>query len=150
MVAEGAHGAGLEHVAEHGSMFAEYLLMTISVAIALVGIFVAYTMYMKKRELPEKLANSYPFLYRLLLNKWYVDELYELTVIKPIHGFSILLWKGVDVAIIDGIVNGVARVVGWFSGVIRYIQSGFVQSYAVSVVLGTVVLLVYYIIKAIS
>jgi len=150
MVTEGAHGVGMEHVVEHGSLFAEYLLMSISVALALIGIFVAYTMYMKKRDLPEKLANSYPILHRLLLNKWYVDEIYELTVIKPFHGFSILLWKGVDVAVIDGSVNGVARIVGWFSGVIRYIQSGYVQSYAVSMVLGTVVLLVYYIIKAIS
>jgi len=150
VVAEGAHGAGMEHVVEHGSMFVEYLLMGISVAIALIGIFIAYTMYIKKRDLPEKLANSYPFLYRLLLNKWYVDELYELTVIKPIHGFSVLLWKGVDVAIIDGIVNGVARIIGWFSGVIRYIQSGYVQSYAVSMVLGTVVLILYYFIRAIS
>ena len=139
-----------QHVAEHGSLFAEYLLMAISVALALIGILVAYTMYIKKRDLPEKLANSYPFLYRLLLNKWYVDELYELTVIKPLHGFSVLLWKGVDVAIIDGIVNGVARIVGWFSGVIRYIQSGYVQSYAVSMVLGTVALILYYFIKAIS
>ena len=155
--AAAVHEAGMGHVAEaahhaagHGSMFAEYLLMGVSVAIALVGIFLAYTMYIKRRDIPEKLANSFPFLYRLLLNKWYVDELYELTVIKPIHGFSILLWKGVDVAIVDGTVNGVARIVGWFSGVVRYLQSGYVQSYAVSVVLGTVVLLVYYIIKAIS
>ncbi|MEA2108480.1 MAG: NADH-quinone oxidoreductase subunit L [Pseudomonadota bacterium] len=147
--AEAVHGAG-HHVAEHGSLFAEYLLMGISVTIALLGIFLAYTMYIKKREIPEKLANSYPFLYRLLLNKWYVDELYELTVIKPLHGFSILLWKGVDVAIIDGIVNGVARIIGWFSGVVRYIQSGYVQSYAVSVVLGTVVLVIYYLIRAVS
>jgi len=155
--AEAVHGAGMHHaaetahhVAEHGSLFAEYLLMGISVTIALIGIFLAYTMYIKKRDIPEKLANSYPFLYRLLLNKWYVDELYELTVIKPIHGFSILLWKGVDVAIVDGIVNGVARIIGWFSGVVRYVQSGYVQSYAVSVVLGTVVLILYYFIKAIS
>ncbi len=150
VVTEGVHGAGMEHVVEHGSLFAEYLLMSISVALALIGIFVAYTMYMKRRDLPEKLANSYPVLYRLLLNKWYVDEIYELTVIKPLHGFSILLWKGIDVAVVDGSVNGVARIVGWFSGVIRYIQSGYVQSYAVSMVLGTVVLLVYYIIKAMS
>jgi len=54
------------------------------------------------------------------------------------------------VAIIDGIINGVARIVGWFSGVVRYIQSGYVQSYAVSVVLGTVVLVIYYFIRAIS
>ncbi len=148
--AEAVHGAGMHHAAEHGSMFAEYLLMAISVTIALLGIFLAYTMYIKKRDIPEKLANSYPFLYRLLLNKWYVDELYELTVIKPLHGFSVLLWKGVDVAIIDGIINGVARIVGWFSGVVRYIQSGYVQSYAVSVVLGTVVLVIYYFIRAIS
>ncbi|MBN2331601.1 MAG: NADH-quinone oxidoreductase subunit L [Deltaproteobacteria bacterium] len=144
--AEAVHGAG----GGHHSLVAEYLLMGISVAIALTGIFLAYTMYIKRREMPEKLAKQFPFLYRLLLNKWYVDELYELIAIKPIHGFSQLLWKGVDVAVVDGIVNGVAMIVGWFSGVVRYLQSGYVQSYAVSIVLGTVVIIVYYFIRAIS
>jgi NADH-quinone oxidoreductase subunit L len=141
------HGEG--HGGGH-SLFAEYLLMAISVFIALCGIFLAHTMYIRKREIPAALAERYPFFYRLLLNKWYVDELYELVVIKPIHGFSILMWKGVDVAVIDGIVNGIARIVGWFGSVIRYLQTGYVQSYAVSVILGTVVLIVYYFIRALS
>ena len=82
-----------------------------------------------------------------MYNKWYVDELYAFLIVRPYHGLSTFFWKGIDVPIIDGIVNGVPRLVGWCGGVIRYIQSGCVQSYAVSVVLGTVILLIYYFTK---
>ena len=122
--------------------------MIISVAIASFGILVAYIMYIKKRDIPVALAEKYAFLHRLLLNKWYVDELYDIVIISPLRGFSYFLWKGVDVGVIDGIVNGVARIVGWGSSTVRYMQSGYVQSYAISVVFGTVVLLAYYFAKA--
>jgi len=139
------HGADISHAAaQHPSMLMEYLLMGISVAIALIGIYMAYMMYIKNRELPEKLANRFPLLYRLLLNKWYVDELYSAVIIRPIQWFSNFLWKVIDVSVIDWIVNTIARVVGWLGNMLRYIQSGQVQSYAISVVLGTVVLLIYY------
>jgi len=139
------HGAeGVHAVAHHPSLFMEYLLMAISVAIALAGIFLAYIMYVKRRDLPEKLAEKASLMYRTILNKWYVDEIYEFLFIKSINKFSVFLWKAIDVAVIDAIVNGVARMVGWSSGVVRSIQSGYVQSYAVSIVLGTVGLLMYY------
>lgn len=136
---EGAHAA-----AQHPSLVAEYLLMGLSVAIALLGIYLAYVMYVKKRDLPKKLAEQFALLYRTLLNKWYVDELYGLVFIRPFHAVSNFFWKGIDVVVIDGFVNGVARIVGWGSAGLRYIQTGQVQSYAVSVILGTVVLLIYY------
>ena len=65
-------------------------------------------MYMKKRSMPETLAAENPSVYRLLLNKWYVDELYEKTVIKPLRSLSAFLWKGIDVVVIDGLVNSTA------------------------------------------
>jgi NADH-quinone oxidoreductase subunit L len=142
------HSAEATHaVAHHHSLFTEYLLMSISVVIALVGIFFAYIMYIKKRDLPQMLAEKFKILYRLIFNKWYVDELYDFVIIRPFHLVSNFFWKGVDVVVIDGLVNGVAKVVGWGSGVLRYIQSGYVQSYAVSVVLGTVALLIYYFLR---
>jgi len=141
--AAGHHGA-----AHHPPLWVEWMLMIISVAIASFGILVAYIMYIKKRDIPVALAEKYAFLHRLLLNKWYVDELYDIVIISPLRGFSYFLWKGVDVGVIDGIVNGVARIVGWGSSTVRYMQSGYVQSYAISVVFGTVVLLAYYFAKA--
>jgi NADH-quinone oxidoreductase subunit L len=139
---EGAHGA-----AHHPSLFMEYFLMAVSVAIALIGIYIAYVMYIKKRDLPEKLAAKFSSFYRVLLNKWFVDELYDLVFIRPFHAISEFFWKFIDVVIIDGLVNGVARVVGWGSSVLRLIQSGYVQSYAVSIIFGTVVLLIYYFLR---
>ncbi len=149
-----AAGGSLHHVAEgshvaahHPSLFMEYLLMAVSVAIALIGIYIAYVMYVKKRDLPEKLAEKFRLLHRMLFNKWYVDELYTLVIIRPFHGISNFFWKIIDVIMIDGMVNGVARVVGWGSSVLRLIQSGYVQCYAVSIIFGTVALLVYYFLK---
>ena len=157
-VAHGAHQAvhvagqavhaAAGHGAHHPPLWVEYLLMAISVAIAGFGILVAYIFYIKKRDVPVALAEKYPFVYRLLLNKWYIDELYDLVIISPLRGFSYFLWRGVDVGVVDGIVNGVARIVGWASSAVRYMQSGYVQSYAVSVIFGTVVLLAYYFVKA--
>jgi len=144
--AAGHMAEGIEH-GEH-SLFMEYLLMAVSVALAAFGIFVAYVFYIKKRDLPVALAEKYSFLHRLLLNKWYIDELYDLVIISPLRGFAYFLWRGVDVSVVDAIVNGVARIVGWGSATVRYIQSGYVQSYAISVVFGTVVLLAYYFLKA--
>jgi NADH-quinone oxidoreductase subunit L len=145
------HGTEAVHeAAHHPSLVAEYLLMGISVAIALLGIYIAYIMYMKKRDLPEKLAVQLSGLHKTIFNKWYVDELYELIIIRPFHAISNFFWKAIDAVLIDGFVNGVARIVGWSSSVMRYIQSGYVQSYAVSVVLGAVVLLIYYFLRVMS
>ncbi|MBN2707216.1 MAG: NADH-quinone oxidoreductase subunit L [Deltaproteobacteria bacterium] len=143
-----AAAAGHAAHAHHPPLWVEYLLMAVSVAIAAFGIFLAYTMYIVKRDIPVALAAKFPFVHRLLLNKWYVDELYDLVLISPLRGFSYFLWRGVDVAVVDAIVNGVARVVGWGSATLRYLQSGYVQNYAVSVIFGTVVLLAYYFLKA--
>lgn len=140
--------AGGHHGAHHPPLWVEYLLMAISVTVAGFGVCVAYIFYIRKREIPVALAEKYAFMHRLLLNKWYVDELYDIVIISPLRGFSYFLWKGVDVTVVDGIVNGVARIVGWGSSAVRYMQSGYVQSYAVSIVFGTVVLLGYYFLKA--
>ena len=151
-VAQAAAGHMADAVGHHGAhhppLWVEYLLMAISVAIACFGILVAYIFYIRDREIPVALAEKYAFVHRLLLNKWYIDELYDLVFISPLRGFSYFLWKGVDVGVIDAIVNGVARIVGWSSSAVRYMQTGYVQSYAVSVVFGTVVLLGYYFLKA--
>ncbi len=157
-VAHGAHqavhvaghmaAAAGHHGAHHPPLWVEYLLMVISVAAACFGILVAYFMYIVNREIPVALAEKYAFVHRLLLNKWYIDELYDLVIISPLRGFSYFLWRGVDVGVIDGIVNGVARIVGWSSSAVRYIQTGYIQSYAVSIIFGTVVLLGYYFLKA--
>jgi NADH-quinone oxidoreductase subunit L len=133
------------HAAAHASYMTEYILMAITSTIVLAGVGLAYMMYMQKRTIPETLAQKFPVFYKLLLNKWYIDELYEWNVIKPLHSFSLFLWQVADVKIIDGIVNGTARFFMGCGSKLRNIQSGYVQRYAVTFVAGTVAVIVYYI-----
>ncbi len=147
------HGAGHAAVAMHAaaetavhhSFTTEYMLMGLTILIVFCGIFVAYMMYMKKRSLPESLAANNPFSYRVLLNKWYIDELYEKLFIKPLHGLSMFLWKGVDVVVIDGLVNSTARFFMKCGTSGKTVQTGQVQRYAVSFLVGAFVLIAYYI-----
>jgi NADH-quinone oxidoreductase subunit L len=83
-----------------------------------------------------------------LLNKYFVDEVYEAAVVQPIQkGSEKFLWKFTDSIIIDGTVNGVAKLVNKFSGVIRKIQTGVVQSYAVIMMAGIALVLLWIILS---
>jgi NADH-quinone oxidoreductase subunit L len=92
------------------------------------------------------MEQSFPGLYRLLLNKYYVDEVYDATVVQPIRIVSEEgLWRGFDVRVVDGAVNGAGQVVGGMSAVLRLLQNGSVKAYAASTFLGVVAILAYYI-----
>ena len=96
--------------------------------------------------MPERMASRFPGLHRLLLNKYYVDELYDVTVVQPVKIVSEDgLWRGMDVRLVDGAVNGTGQVVAAFSAVLRLLQSGSVKTYAASTFLGVVLILAYYI-----
>ena len=120
----------------------EYLLMALSVAIAVAGIWFARNIYLKRPEIAEKVSSSFRGIYKLLWNKYYVDEVYDATIVTPTVKVSEkLLWKGIDVGIIDGIVNGSATVTSWVSSKLRKIQTGFAQNYALAIVVGVIVIL---------
>jgi NADH-quinone oxidoreductase subunit L len=81
--------------------------------------------------------------YQLLYNKYFVDEIYDATVVKPVVGGSrVVLWKGVDAGLIDGIVNGVGARSRDVGSVLRLLQSGSIRSYATWVLFGSVALIV--------
>jgi NADH-quinone oxidoreductase subunit L len=149
-VAEGAAVAGAEaaegeeaHDAEHIAL--ERTLMGVSSAIAIGGLLLAAFIWLKRRELADQMARSFAPIYRLLLNKYYVDEVYEATVVKPVQAVSREgLWRGVDVGIIDGAVNGVGSIVDTGSMVLRRLQTGSVRAYAGSLFIGVVIMLGYY------
>ncbi|MGQ9745571.1 MAG: NADH-quinone oxidoreductase subunit L [Dissulfurimicrobium sp.] len=132
-------------VVPHYTHSTEWTLMAISVLIAAGGIIGAFVVYMKKfPELPEKLAKSYSLHYKLIYNKYYVDEIYYLLVICPIYYLSIFLWKVVDVFLIDGLgINGQAWLVQKGSGVARNVQNGSLQTYAAFMLMGVVAMLWY-------
>ncbi|HET9135290.1 MAG TPA: NADH-quinone oxidoreductase subunit L, partial [Candidatus Kapabacteria bacterium] len=121
----------------------EIPLMIVSVCVAAIGILLATRYYKKKTTLVEKEQKLGSF-YKLAYNKFYVDEIYDATIVKPIFATSdSFLYKIVDVRIIDGSINGAAAVTGWFSSIIRRLQTGIVQNYAVMIVVGILVLVSY-------
>ena len=134
------HGAHPSHALEWG-------LMGLSVVIALVGITIAFTMYVQNTSLPGKFVATFPALHRAVFNKWYIDEIYDYLFVNPCKAFGQFLWKGFDVLIVDGVVNGVANAVMGISGILRYMQSGYIYNYAFSMALGVVVMLGYFIFK---
>ena len=149
---------------------AHYPAMIISLIVATLGILLASIMYLLKKFNPDKISNAVPWLYKLSLNKWYVDEIYDATFVAGTLAFSRLLaWF--DSTIVDGVVNGAASVThlvsrisgvfdsvvvdglvnltatlsGIFGLIVRKIQTGKVQSYIIMVIFSIVVLLFIFI-----
>jgi len=141
------YGATYAHTGAHFSHALEWGLMLLSVVVAVIGIGIAFTMYVKNTELPGRFVATFPALHRAVFNKWYVDELYDYLFVNPCKALGQFLWKGFDVVVIDGVVNGVANVVMGFSGIFRFMQSGYIHNYAASMALGVVVILGYYLFK---
>jgi NADH-quinone oxidoreductase subunit L len=117
--------------------------MAISTLAGITGIAVAWLMYIAKPGMADSLVGGIKGLYTLVYNKYFVDEIYDATVVKPlVNGSREALWKGVDVAVIDGAANGVASRARDIGGVLRLFQSGDIRSYATWVLLGSVVVIV--------
>lgn len=120
----------------------ELILSVVAVATALIGLAVAYWLYITRPSKPEQLAKSMKPAYTTLLNKYYVDELYAAAVVKPLLWLSTnVLWKIVDVGGIDGAVNGIATGAMSIGDTVRHTQSGNTRSYAVWVVIGALVII---------
>ncbi len=120
----------------------EFFLMGLSVLIGGAGIYFAWLLYLRRPELSTKLSSVFGRLQKVVLNKYYVDEIYDLIVVRPcVKGSERLLWKFFDAGIIDGAVNGVATLMAYFSNAFRRIQVGVVQGYALAFLLGVVVVL---------
>ena len=118
-------------------------LMAASVVLVLIAIFLAFTFYNKRTELATAWREKLSGLHKVLLNKYYVDEIYHAVVVRPLIGISIFLWKFVDVMVIDGIANGSAFLYQISSEGFRKVQTGRVRSYATAFVVGVVVILAY-------
>jgi len=101
--------------------------------------------FLRHRAAADALAARFSGLYRLLSYKYFVDEVYDATIVQPVRITSQEgLWKIVDVRIIDGSVNGVGQLVAGFSETLRRVQTGSVRAYAASLLLGAVAILGYY------
>ena len=120
----------------------ELILAGVAVGAALIGLAVAYWLYLKRPGKADGLAHSLKPVYTTLLNKYYVDELYAAMIVKPLLWISTnVLWKTADVAGIDGAVNGIADGARAIGDGVRHTQSGNTRSYAVWVVVGALVVM---------
>ena len=126
-----------------GGAISETMLTGISVAFGLAGIGLSYLFYVVNKEIPEKIASALGGVYTLVYNKYYVDEIYDDTIVRPlIQGSESVLWKTADAGFIDGIVNGAGTQSKGIGGILRLLQSGNIRSYATWVVIGAVVVIV--------
>ena len=137
-------GAVAEGAGEAASRCTELLLMGISVAVAFLGLIVAYVLYVSKPYLPEKIADALNGFYTTVLNKYYVDELYAKLFVKPlVDGSTTILWQGVDRKVIDDTVNNAADGARHVSDEVRHMQSGNVRSYAGWIAAGSALVIAY-------
>jgi NADH-quinone oxidoreductase subunit L len=124
----------------------EMWLAARAVLVAAVGAFLAWWLYVHAPAWPQRIAERFRGLYRLLLAKYYVDEIYDATIVRPLVAISDrVLYRGVDAGLIDGVaVNGLANSVRAFAANgLKYAQSGFAQSYLFLMVVGAVAIVAY-------
>lgn len=119
----------------------DYALMIVSVVLCIAGIYLAYVAYKKKPELSAKLRRAAGDLYEIMLNRYYIDEVYRAIVVQPlVYVSDKYLRHGVDEVVIDGTVNGTGKMIGFFGKMLRRIQTGFVQNYALVFVIGIIII----------
>jgi len=141
-----AKGAPAE--AAHHAVSFEVAMMLVSMAIAGLGILLAYKMYIKNPRLPDQMAERYPTPYSLIANKYWVDEIYDWVFVGPLVRFSVFLWRIIDDVLVDGTVNGVAAVARGGSEVFKRLQTGNIQGYALSILMGVVFLVGYLLVNS--
>ncbi|MFC1836000.1 NADH-quinone oxidoreductase subunit L [Thermodesulfobacteriota bacterium] len=133
----------------HGghSIVLELILMAVSLGIAVVGLLLARKMYITEPSLPDKVIEEFPGLHKTVYNKYWVDEIYDFLFVNSIVDFSRFLWKRFDELIIDGAVNGAGKVTSGVAGGLRYLQSGMIRDYALSVLVGVVFVIGYLVLR---
>lgn len=148
------------------------MLVVLAIVIALGGIALAWRMYIRDTAAPARLEARFPGLYRLLLNKYYIDEIYQACIVEPVYRLMRSLWSfdanvvdgavngsslmtvvtsrisGMfDLRTVDGAVNGTAGVIRFFSQLFKYVQSGMVQNYLLVMLIGLFVMLSAYLFR---
>ncbi len=127
------------HPEFHGTHAEEWAVMGLSTLLAFTGLGLAMVMYLRKSDLPAKLASAFSGVYKVLYNKYYVDELYSYTIVKPTLWLANKVVLAItDGKIIEGVVNGIPGSIGWFSEKLRKVQTGLAQHYGIMMAAGAV------------
>jgi NADH-quinone oxidoreductase subunit L len=136
----GQPAAAIEH-----AHLTEVILTLVTLAVAFFGFALAYHLYIKDPQVAGRLANRFPWLYALLRRKFFVDEIYDWLLVGPVQRLSrTILWKGMDVRVVDGLVHGTASLMQAWSHRVKRIQSGDTRLYATWILGGALLILFYY------
>ncbi len=139
---------GLEaamHHAHDAAAMGTHAFVTLPFWLAAAGVAVAWFFYMKAPHIPAAIKQKFSAVHTLLENKYYLDEIYFGIFAKGSRALGTFFWKVGDMLLIDGLlVNGSARLVGYFSSVVRKLQTGFIYSYAAIMIVGVLVLMTYW------
>lgn len=129
----------LGHPEFHGTHAEEWGVMALSTSLALIGLGLAAFLYLRTTDLPQKIGSAFKSIYTILYNKYYVDELYHYTIVKPTLWIANNVLVAItDAKIIEGIVNGVPGLIGRFSQTLRRIHTGLVEHYGIFMAAGAV------------
>ena len=124
----------------HAFSFLDVLLMVVSLAVAVAGWRLAYRFYVREPHLPAQWQARWQATHDLLLNTWYVDEIYARVFVRPIYRLSNNgLWRAFDIGLIDKIVNGIGRVVRLDGEFLSALQTGYARTYALTLVVGAII-----------
>lgn len=136
-----AHGGG------HHSLAVELVLIAASLGIAVIGLLIAYYMYIKDPKVPEQVVEEFPGFHKAIYNKYWMDEIYDFLFVNSIVDFSRWLWKRFDEAVVDGAVNGVAWLTEVIGSALRRLQTGLVKDYALSILVGSLFVIGYLVLR---
>ncbi|MCB9098014.1 MAG: NADH-quinone oxidoreductase subunit L [Anaerolineales bacterium] len=140
----------LPHAAEehHMSFGAEMGLLATSAVVAVGGIFLAYFFYMLQPSIPQNLARSTRSLFALLAHKYWIDELYDTLFVQPGLKLAQAFADGLDKVVIDDMfVDGTARLIGRFGGILSKLQNGYTGSYALATFIGVIIMISYFFLR---
>jgi len=143
-VFSGGLAEATEVVGETASKGTEHLFMGISIGVALLGWYIAFLLYRQRPDMPARIATGLGGMYKAVVNKYYIDELYAALFIKPlIDGSTAILWHTVDQGVIDNSVNDAADSTRHASDAVRHMQSGNLRSYAGWIAAGAAAVIAY-------
>ncbi|MCC7352834.1 MAG: NADH-quinone oxidoreductase subunit L [Anaerolineae bacterium] len=135
------------HTAEKTHQALEFVFIGLSAVVALTGIYVAYRAYVADTEWPARLRAQFGWLHQLVSNKYYVDEIYTAVIANPLRDLANWFSRVTDGRIIEGLVNGLAAAIGVSGEQVRRAQTGLVGNYALSLLVGAVALVGYFLLR---
>jgi NADH-quinone oxidoreductase subunit L len=141
--ASGGHG-GAQAGGHEVSVATEWMLIALSVLVAAAGIAFAFRAYLWSPATATRLRERLAGAHRTLLHKYWVDELYDAAVVRPVYEAARGFWRFWDTRVVDGIVNGVGYAFEGASAILRLFQTGFVGTYALFFTLGVAALLLHF------